>query len=68
MYYTNGEVAAKFAYLAICKYKDSNGYYLFMCNDEYEVETDLLMDSIEECMNAVRLDGSVCEVEWYSKG
>ena len=39
-----------------------------MCNDEYEVETDLLMDSIEECMNAVRLNGSVCEVEWYSKG
>lgn len=68
MYYTNGEVAAEFAYLAICKYKDSNGYYLFMCNDENEVETDLLMDSIEECKNSARLDGSVCEVEWYSKG
>ncbi len=64
MYYPNGEVAAEFAYLAICKYKDYNGYYLFMCNEDYEVETDELMDSIEECMNSVILGSCVQKIEW----
>jgi nuclear transport factor 2 (NTF2) superfamily protein len=67
MYYTNGKVAAKFAYLAICKYKDSNGYYLFMCNEDYEVETDSLMDSIEECMNSIISGTNVREIEWIRK-
>ena len=37
MYYDNGEIAAYFSYLAICKYDDDRnhdkGYYLFYCNE-----------------------------------
>ena len=47
-YYANRRVAAEFAYLAIWKYKDDERYYLFMCNEEFEVETDSMMNSIEE--------------------
>lgn len=68
LYFDTGEVAAEFAYLAICKYKDTRGYYLFMCNEEYEVETDMLMDSIDECMNAVINGSSMQEIEWIRKG
>ena len=49
-------------------YYTPKGDYGKMYYTNGEVETDLLMDSIEECMNSARLDGSVCEVEWYSKG
>ena len=51
MYDTECNVVAHFKYLAICKYDDSEGYYLFKCNEEYEVESDFLCDSIEMCMS-----------------
>ena len=35
-------------YLAICSY-DNNQYYLFHCNNKFEVIADYLFDSIEEC-------------------
>ena len=35
-------------YLAICSY-DNNEYYLFHCNNKFEVIADYLFDSIEEC-------------------
>ena len=29
----------------------AEGFYLFLCNEDFEVETDELYDSVEECMN-----------------
>ena len=49
--YTTGETAAHIKYLAICKYSDSDRYCLFYCNENKEVETDDLWDSVGECMN-----------------
>ena len=49
--YDIGGIAAHLRYLAICKYDNSNGYYLFCCNDNKEVETDSLCDSVKECMD-----------------
>ena len=37
--------------MAICKYEKAEGFYLFLCNEDFEVETDELYDSVEECMN-----------------
>ena len=55
MYYDNGEIAACFSYLAICKYDDDRnhdkGYYLFYCNENKEVETD---DFWHSCRKFVR--------------
>lgn len=50
MHYDTGGVAAHFKYLAICKYDNSDGYYLFCCNENKEVEADSLWDSVNECM------------------
>jgi hypothetical protein len=48
--YPNGEVADYYHYLAICSYPDDNNYYLFCCSENYEVVSDLLCCSIEDCM------------------
>ena len=49
--YPNGEVADYYHYLAICAYpNDKNHYYLFCCNEEYEVVCDWLDSSVENCM------------------
>ena len=51
LFYDNGTIAAHFIYMAICKYEKAEGFYLFLCNEDFEVETDELYDSVEECMN-----------------
>ena len=47
IYYDNGEIAEHIKYLAICKYANQKeGYYLFKCDEDYEV----VGDSLEESM------------------
>ena len=46
--FPNGKIADYYHYLAICKYSDK--YYLFCCDENYEVVSDTPHDSIEECM------------------
>ena len=53
--YPNGEVADYYHYLAICAYPDDNNYYLFCCNENYEVVSDWLDSSIENCMKVAAL-------------
>ena len=48
--YPNGEVADYYHYLAICSYSKDDEYYLFCCNENYEVVSDWLDSSIEKCM------------------
>ena len=48
--YPNGEIADYYHYLAICKYPKDDAYYLFCCNERYEVVCDWLDSSIEDCM------------------
>lgn len=50
MYDTTGNAVEYFKYLAICKYDNGEGYYLFKCNEEYEVVSDSLWESINMCM------------------
>ena len=47
----NGEIADKYCYLVICKYSDDESYYLFCCNENYEVVSDSVWGSADECMN-----------------
>lgn len=49
--YPNGEVADYFRYLAICRYSNDARYYLFCCNESYELASDSVWDSLDECMN-----------------
>ena len=48
--FTNGEIADYYHYLAICKYVKENAYYLFCCNENYEVVSDWVDSSVEACM------------------
>lgn len=50
--YLNGEIAEYYHYLAICKYLKDDNYYLFCCNENYEVVSDSVESSIEDCMKA----------------
>ena len=48
--YPNGEVADYYHYLAICSYSKDDEYYLFCCNENFEVVSDWIDSSIEKCM------------------
>ena len=48
--YPNGDIADHYRCLAICKYSEDDSYYLFCCNENYEVVSDWMGSSIEECM------------------
>lgn len=52
IYYENGDIAEHIKYLAICKYRVLNSYeyYLFSCDENYEVVGDSVWNSIDECM------------------
>ena len=51
IYWDNGEIAHFVKYLAICKYPNrSNEFYLFCCDEQYEVVGDSLWESIEMYM------------------
>jgi len=65
MYDTTGNAVAYFKYLSICKYGNREGYYLFKCNEEYEVVSDSLWDSIEMCMSVANASygGNILWVE-----
>ena len=48
--FPNGEIADHYRYLAICKNTKDDKYYLFCCDENYEVVSDMLYNSVEECM------------------
>lgn len=48
--FPNGDIADRFRYLAICKYIDDEQYYLFFCDESYEVINDRLANTVEACM------------------
>ena len=50
LYLTTGELEDHIVYRAVCQYPDDHKYYLFGCNEEYEVVTDWLCDSLQEAM------------------
>lgn len=62
--YPNGESADYYRFLAICKYANSDEYYLFCCNEKYEVVSDTVWDSIDKCMDAAASSYSK-SIVWY---
>lgn len=39
-----------YIFFAICKYQNDDVYYLFTCNENYEVVGDSIWNSIEDCI------------------
>ena len=54
LYLTTGEIEDRIVYRAVCQYPDDHKYYLFGCNEEYEVITDWPCDSLQEAMQAAK--------------
>lgn len=52
--YITGEIADYITYYAIARYDGTQGYYLFACDAAFEVVSDDVCDSIEECRQTVR--------------
>ncbi|MDY6339867.1 MAG: alpha/beta fold hydrolase [Saccharofermentans sp.] len=67
LFYDDGTVASHFAYLAICKYEKDNSFCLFKCNENFEVETDELWSTIEECMRMTPAGNNSGDIKWLSK-
>ena len=65
IYYPNGEVADYYHYLAICTYSKKDEYYLFCCDENYEVVSDYYDSSIENCMKvaARSYKGNICWIK-----
>ena len=47
--YPDGTICDYISYLAICVYPKDQSYYVFGCDEDYEVVSDDLWDSVEEC-------------------
>ena len=66
LYYTDGKVADYIKYLAICKYQNrKEEYYLFRCDENFEVVGDSVWNSIEECMEVANTsyNGNIIWIE-----
>lgn len=50
--------------LAIVKYEDENGFYLFMCDQNWEVQDDFLVNTLEEAMEWAEKSFDVSEKDW----
>lgn len=51
IYYSNGDIADSIHFLAICKYQnEKEEYYLFRCDENYEVVGDSVWNSADDCM------------------
>ncbi|WP_336785885.1 hypothetical protein [Paenibacillus sp. MMO-177] len=50
--------------LAIVKYEQSNEFYLFLCDTNWEVHQDFDMESIEEAINCSITTFSLNDSDW----
>ena len=58
----------RISYLAICKSDLNSGFYLYKCNKKYQIESEDLFNSIDECMKAKTVGGTDPEeIAWISK-
>lgn len=50
--------------LAIVEYEEENGFYLFMCDQNWVVQDDFLLNSVEEAMEWAEKSFDVSEKDW----
>ena len=53
--YETGKAFDTVCYYAIAKYRGDDSYYLFGCNEKFEVISDFPFGSIEECKRACEI-------------
>lgn len=50
--------------LAIVEYEEENGFYLFMCDQNWDVQDDILVNTLEEAMEWAEKSFDVSEKDW----
>lgn len=65
--YSTKEKYSDIHYLAICKYGNNSEYYLFDCNEAFEVVGDFPFDSIEECKKSAENSNNGKAIVWIEK-
>lgn len=50
--------------LAIVEYEEENGFYLFMCDQNWEVQDDILVNTLEEALEWAEKSFDVSEKDW----
>ncbi len=50
--------------LAIVEYEEENGFYLFMCDQNWVVQDDFLLNTVEEAMEWAEKSFDVSEKDW----
>ncbi|MFX3673128.1 MAG: hypothetical protein ACE3JQ_01590 [Paenisporosarcina sp.] len=50
--------------LAIVQYEEENGFYLFMCDHNWEVQDDYLLNTVEEAIEWAEKSFDVSEKDW----
>ena len=50
--------------LAIVEYEEENGFYLFMCDQNWEVQDDFLVNTVEEAMEWAEKSFDTSEKDW----
>lgn len=50
--------------LAIAKYEDEEGYYVFMCDQNWDIQDDQLLNSVEEALEWAEKSFDVDEKDW----
>ncbi len=51
--------------LAIAKYEEESGYYLFMCDQDWNVQDDHKLESVEEAFAWAEKHFDIVEKEWF---
>ncbi|WP_239617926.1 hypothetical protein [Cohnella mopanensis] len=52
--------------MAICQYEESNKFYLFSCDMNWEVIGDFDFDTMEDAVVSAKLSYNVNEDEWIT--
>jgi hypothetical protein len=52
--------------LAIAQYHNDDRFYLFLCDKDWEVQNDYLLDSIEESMGFAE-DFGIFQEDWFNR-
>ncbi len=64
----NDGTKSHISYMAICRSDRNSGFYLYKCNENYQIESEDLFNSIDECMKAKTVGGTDPEeLSWISK-
>ncbi|OQP51154.1 hypothetical protein A4H97_03370 [Niastella yeongjuensis] len=63
-HYVGGQLLTDIRILAICKYEDAPGYYLFYCGADWNEFTDTYHDSIEDAIDQAEFEFANTHSDW----